>query len=624
MIFFMRLDFVSLLPMVIFRMMGLRVFYLDISPFFMRNKRYDIFAMLGVNWIDHQKGDYASFGYLMKECQRQTLEIGMKIILSGVCNRMANENLDSKLYQSLVYEYVQLSIKLPLELIFTSKTYIKFLGKQGYAYVWMPNTYTTRMLLGYYGGVRNICPRWWLLTEFAAQGLVKFFIMTVRGMRTVLTRNFKLISQIGRNKGLAIQRDSIEEQTSPNIYDCTVAYIPHQGVLYGAMYVKDQFYSSDRNDPFHPVNVTHIELEPNLNRNSVKYYTENNIKFLYWDGVCASVMPGVKAVFGYILSIYASRLHTVDLDLILKTSRSIWMINLAVTKLGVFHNLKVMLVGYDILFPQWMAVACRLKGIKTIAAQERMISAWWSHPLLFDVYLTIGPESTKRLALDWSVGVDYRQIGPVRMPKYGEIDPASMKEHLFRCGVGYEAIVLAMDMHSSVDPVENGRALGNNWRINARFYVDLLRLSEDFPEFIFLLKGKDVNFTKVDYLRPLSDQILARKNIKILDDSSVWTPFLSVAVADIGFARHTSMADEMMALGKPVIFHDTYGFPSQVFDYGNEVTMNSYSQFAEAFRAFKHDRVAFNARYASLRERLFGENIDTNLSIQDILHEQLC
>ena len=623
MIFFMRLDFVSLFPMVIFRMMGLRVFYLDITPFFMKNKRHDIFAMLGVNWIDHQKEDYASFGYLMKECQLQTLEIGRKIILSGVCNKMANEYFDSKSYQTLVYEYVQLSIKLPLELIFTSKTHIKTLEKPGDAYVWMPNTYATRMLLGYYGGVRNICPRWWLLTEFAAQGLTKFSIMTVRRLRTVLIRNLNKISQIARNEGPKIQRASSEEQSSSDIYDCTVAYIPHQGVLYGDMYVKDQFYSSDRDDPFYPANVTHIELEPNLNSTSTKYYTDNNLKFIYWVSVPASVMPSVKAVFGYILRIYVNRLHTVDLDLILKTSRSMWMINLAVSKLEVFHSLKVMLVGYDILFPQWMAVACRLKGIKTIATQERMISAWWFHPLLFDVYLTIGPESTKRLALDSSAGVAYREIGPVRISKYLEIDPLSMKEQLYRCGGEYEAIVLAMDMHSSVDPVENGRALGNNWRINARFYVDLLRLSEDFPEFIFLLKGKDVNFTKVDYLRPLSDQMLARKNIKILYDSSVWTPFVSVAVADIGFARHTSMADEMLALGKPVIFHDTYGFPSQVFDYGSEVTMHSYSQFAEAFRAFKHDRVAFNARYASLRKRLFGENIGTNSSIQEILHEQL-
>jgi hypothetical protein len=590
----------------------------------MKKKRHDLFAMFGVTWIDHQKEDYASFGYLMKECQQQTLEIGRKIILSGVCSRMANDYYDSKSYQSLVYEYVQVSIKLPLELIFTSRNYIKSLGKSGDAYVWMPNTYATRILLDYYGGVRNICPRWWLLTEFAAQGLTKFSIITVRRMGKVLNRNFKKLSQIGRNKGCSIQRASSEGLTSPDIYDCRVAYIPHQGVLYGDMYIKDQFYSTDRNDPFYPANITHIELVPNINRASTKYYTDNGIKFLYWVGVPASVMPSVKAVLGYILRIYASRLHTVDLDLILKTSRSIWMINLAVSKLQVFHNLKVMLVGYDILFPQWMAVACRIKGIKTIATQERMISAWWFHPLLFDVYLTIGPESTKRLALDSSAGVAYREIGPVRISKYLEIDPLSMKEQLYRCGGEYEAIVLAMDMHSSVDPVENGRALGNNWRINARFYVDLLRLSEDFPEFIFLLKGKDVNFTKVDYLRPLSDQMLARKNIKILDNSSVWTPFVSVAVADIGFARHTSMADEMMALGKPVVFHDTYGFPSQVFDYGSEVTMHSYSQFAEAFRAFKLDRVAFNVRYASLRKRLFGENIGTHSSIQDILHEQLC
>ena len=47
-----------------------------------------------------------------------------------------------------------------------------------------------------------------------------------------------------------------------------------------------------------------------------------------------------------------------------------------------FPNLKIVLVGHDILFPFALALACRNLKITTIALQDRMVSAWWAWPVV--------------------------------------------------------------------------------------------------------------------------------------------------------------------------------------------------------------------------------------------------
>jgi len=620
---FLRLDFTTLLPLFIFRIMGAKVYYLDVNRFFMKNNRHLALGRVGIKWIDHQQSDSCSFGELMRLWHERTIEIGEVVLRSRINEVLLHSEENNNIFQTAVYEIVQSSVRLPLELVLVVNSRADLNGGDHPCWVWMPKTFITDLLIKPYEHMGNMCPRWWVLLEVISYGARRI-------SSRVSSLIFKIFKKIenkmsGSGGGLKIDRDaSFGSHKEINEFDAEVAFFPHQGLLYGDMYVKDHFYSSVEGDAFNSKRIMHLELERPLNKPGYDFYKANNLTFGYWDDIECSKQIKKDAILKCIFAIMKLRIEDVDLEILIKFSRMRYLVDIAIVKLKKFNKLKVVLVGYDMIFPQWLAVACRLTGIKTVAIQERMVLSWILPPLLFDIYLTMGPQSAIYLQKRGPKYMRYCSIGPVRLPKYVDAEAEARRILAGAPFKDFEAVVLAMDMHSSIDATENGRALGNNWRINSRFYVDLLRLSEDFPEFIFLLKGKDVNFTKVDYLRPLSDQMLARSNIKILDDSSVWTPFVSVAVADIGFARHTSMADEMMALGKPVIFHDTYGFPSQVFDYGSEVTMHSYPQFVEAFRAFKHDRVAFNAKYDGLRQRLFGERVDVNLGIQDILHEQLC
>jgi hypothetical protein len=162
-----------------------------------------------------------------------------------------------------------------------------------------------------------------------------------------------------------------------------------------------------------------------------------------------------------------------------------------------------------------------------------------------------------------------------------------------------------MDCHSETGWFENGRRLGNNWRSNKLFYEHLIGLCRDFPCAFFLLKGKNTDFKQLPFFKEIITQFRALPNLLILEDLDLWTPFNSVAAADIAFARHTSLADEMLALGKPIIFDDFDGYPSEVYDYGSEVIAYDYADIKAKLNKFFADPEGYNANLNALRDRLF-------------------
>ena len=163
-----------------------------------------------------------------------------------------------------------------------------------------------------------------------------------------------------------------------------------------------------------------------------------------------------------------------------------------------------------------------------------------------------------------------------------------------------------MDYHSEVGWFENGRCIANNWRTNMIFYDHLLKLCNDFPNAFFLLKGKNTDFTQIPFFEERVSQFRSQPNLLILEDQEQWTPFSSVAAADIAVVRQTSLADEMLALGKPVIFDDYDGFPSEIYDYGSEVIAYDYDDIKGKLTRFFADPEVYNENLNGLRNKLYS------------------
>ena len=70
------------------------------------------------------------------------------------------------------------------------------------------------------------------------------------------------------------------------------------------------------------------------------------------------------------------------------------------------------------------------------------------------------------------------------------------------------------------------------------------------------------------------------ENLKVFDDFNNYNPYELSAITDYCIARHTSLGDELLFCGIPVIYYDGIGFPSSLFDYGQDIVVQNYDELS--------------------------------------------
>jgi len=76
---------------------------------------------------------------------------------------------------------------------------------------------------------------------------------------------------------------------------------------------------------------------------------------------------------------------------------------------------KIILLGYDHLFPESISLAARINGIVSVATQERYVLPWMDAFYIIDYFFSIGTPVKASLSQnpDVSIGTDYT-IGSIR------------------------------------------------------------------------------------------------------------------------------------------------------------------------------------------------------------------
>ena len=599
-IFFLKINFYSILPILFYRFIGFKVYFLECDDIWRGQATFALLSKIGISWMSHQSEEYIRGGAVMHDCYTESMRIGTRLTALPIYRRLL-EALDGNASLKLVVcEKLQGAISGPIELLHCIK------GRQSgckneHAFVWFPNTLVTQLLLESYPTTINKCPK----------SLSSFEEICRNGLRalTALVSNGwiflkKICSCSAKNNSTAVS----PSDQKINYENIQVAYFPHQGVFYSNLYVKDHFYSTDPTSPFHCSKVAHFEVDGFQADSCEEYYKKNNIRNYNWSAIPASKLRMSKLLAKYIGVEIKNLFLGIEWDLLVKFSIIYWSINYAKLRFLRLPNLKIVMIGYDILFPPTLAYACRLMCVKTVAVQERMVAAWWMPPLILDHYFVIGPEVCEHMQKTFLPGTEFHVIGPVRIKDHLR---ANCPSEALKLREKYSSVVLAMDFHSEPGWYENGRKFANNWRSNAVFYDHLLKLCVDFPKACFLLKGKNYHFNKIPFFKEYILKFENQHNLILLADMHTWTPFSSVMAADIGFARQTSLADEMLALGKPVVFDDYDGFPSEVYDYGAQVTSYNYKDLRAKFSEFFANPGDYNAGLNALRKKLYTVPVES-------------
>ena len=216
-------------------------------------------------------------------------------------------------------------------------------------------------------------------------------------------------------------------------------------------------------------------------------------------------------------------------------------------QLSTFSRARLALLGYENLFPRVMAAALQARGIVVAAAQERFVQPF--HPgfhLVLDHYLVHGERSAAVVRANPLCQVGSIAItGDLRQPRR----KAGRQSGAHRC--------LVLDYHSVHSPFDDAFAIGNSWASNRLFLEDVLRLSEDFPEVQFTIRGKDTSWTDLPAFADLASHVgRARPNLTVDRDRSLDRSYVLLADSDSVVARHTSLGDQALALGMPVLFYE--------------------------------------------------------------------
>jgi hypothetical protein len=335
--------------------------------------------------------------------------------------------------------------------------------------------------------------------------------------------------------------------------DAEVLLFPHKGIS-GMLYERDQYYSDELDSPFSRKRICHVELADVLPPPGP------------WR---SEVLEGyrIAGIAPYVLNISAplvdprqwlkafisGRRAGLGLlgSLILEVARR--RVEQGVAALLVFSNARLALLGYEYLFPVWLAYALQARAVRVVAAQERffhcLLPGW---PVIIDDYFVHGEAAQQRLASnEFACIARTYPAGDVRTEWL--TNPLSYE----RFPGGYNHLTLVLDWHSTPDLAADRQLHTCSWANNKLFYRDVLHLAARFPKCFFLVRGKNADWLDIPDFEDIRREMKAIPNIAVsVDYSQQRIAYALASKADSIIARFTSLGDQALAVGKPVLVHD--------------------------------------------------------------------
>ena len=174
-----------------------------------------------------------------------------------------------------------------------------------------------------------------------------------------------------------------------------------------------------------------------------------------------------------------------------------------------------------------------------------------------------------------------------------------------------------MNYHSSKDWYENGRSSITNWESGLRFLHIINQLSTRFKSINFLIKSKSYEWLNIPYYSELVKKFKEKENILILSDQEKWNNIETLKKGDFAISVTTSLADEMLSLGKPVIIYNSFGgFPERIFDYGKRILANNFEEIAQKIDSIISNYQEYNLSLEEDRKKLFYEADPGKLKVE--------
>lgn len=399
-----------------------------------------------------------------------------------------------------------------------------------------------------------------------------------------------------------------------------VLFFPHKSVFYGNLFIKDQFYSDDESSPLHPTRMLHVEPRPVTN---ISHFLDKQRDMDMPTHVMSS--PSTRRILQGLWSFCAFVWPRRRILRAIGGLRPNILAHFGTIHVRYHHFLRELepiagrarlaLIGYEMLFPSELAMALDSRGIRTVATQERLSPAFKGLFLsyLLDTYLVASPMLKQQYESKPNVAVQH--IIPVGLPRADLLhDYAAEADEALDSLRSRRTLIVALDYLTDTDPFDQRVNHGINWRANKVFYLDMIRLAVQMPECHIIIRGKNLKWLEVEAFQDIARVIAILPNIEIDKNyERMNQSYRLCAKADLIIAKHTSLADECISVGKPVLVHD-YVHNSSVlvgtaFNYFDAPFFCSSPEelFAGIRRFLRTGHVMDPAAYENIRRRVFGD-----------------
>jgi len=356
-------------------------------------------------------------------------------------------------------------------------------------------------------------------------------------------------SNVNINESLSsVMTDSVDTSS----YE--ILFFPHSSIFYGDLFIKNSFYSKEKGSVFNIKNILHVEFSRLLlGGKKAKFYSDNNITtVLFPKPKIKEYLKNFKSVIssiGFINCLTMLKRNALLFSILLFNSVE-FLTKKKIVNLS-FGNAKIVLVGYEILFPPVVSLVFESLSVKTVAVQERFLATafYENYPFIIDTYFASSSFACKMVEQS-KVKLVNRCI-PCGQMRTDLIE--RFKSH----DSGRNNLIIVFDYHSEKDYYLNMRMIDNNWLSNKSFYEDICKLAKKNKDFDFVIRGKNLDWTEIPFFRNTLKKINSIPNLRIdTDYKSINIQYKMASNAKLIIAKHSSIGDELIASGKSVIYHD--------------------------------------------------------------------
>lgn len=331
-----------------------------------------------------------------------------------------------------------------------------------------------------------------------------------------------------------------------------VCLINNHGTNYGEMFKKDIFYSSNPESQLYEKKILHLSYD-NTPMNKVKTFS-----------LICSKTETIKLILKNLSSILKFLFISVLNNKIFIT---IIFIKYFIQykkfeyKLKNFKNLKIALIDFDFMCPRELILALQSNDIKTIAVQERPLTSFYkSWGVILDEYYVNSIFFKNQIKFNKNLIVNnITPLGPYRVEWLNDFRkkvPKLEKDILLKKRK-FKKLIIVLGYTTEREIYSSNVEILTNWSSHKHFLTDIISLSKKFTKNLFVLRFKNIEWTKIKFFKHELNEILKCENI-ILSTEYKKNRYLYslISKADLIIAKYTSAADEALSLEIPVIFHD--------------------------------------------------------------------